>query len=184
MVSAQPQYMTAEDLWSLPDDGYRHELVRGELVRLPMSSMESSSIAALIVGALVAFTRGTGLGLVMGADGAFILRRNPDTTRIPDVSFVRTERLPQVEDRRWFPEMAPDLAVEVLSPADLALDTNDKVLDYIDAGVRIVWIVDPLRRSVTVFTPDGLGRVLREHDVLDGGDVLPSVQLAIADLFT
>lgn len=183
MASTQPKLMTAEDLWSMPDDGHRYEVVRGELVCLPMSSYRSSTVAARIIIAVGSFALGAGLGEVAGADGAFILRRDPDTTRIPDVSFVRADRLPSMEERFQFLELAPDLAIEVLSPTDRTSATNDKVLDYLDAGVSIVWVVDPLRRTVTVYTPDGVGRLLREHDTLDGADVLPGFQLAIADLF-
>lgn len=182
-MSAQPRLMTAEDLWSLPDDGNRYEVVRGQLVCLPMSSYQSSTIAARIVIALGGFAHPAGLGVVAGADGAFILRRDPDTTRIPDVSFVRAGRLPPVEERDRFPELAPDLAVEVLSPSDRASETNDKVLDYLDAGVHIVWVVDPPRRTVAVYTPDSVAHILREHDTLDGGDALPGFRLPIADLF-
>lgn len=178
-----PQLMTAEDLWLLPDDGLRYELVRGELVNLPMSSFANSVLGVRVVAALGNFAARGKLGMVTGADCPFILARNPDTARLPNLAFVRAERLPVPEDRRRFPEMAPDLAVEVLSPSDRTVETNDKVLDYLDAGVRLVWVVDPPRRTVTVYTPDGIARVLREHDTLDGGDVLPGFQLAIADLF-
>jgi len=184
MVSAQPQFITAEDLWSMPDDGNRYELIRGELVRLPMSSMESSSIAMHIGSELRTFVRTSGLGLVMGADGAFILRRNPDTTRIPDVSFVSAERLPPVEERRRFPEMAPDLAVEVISPSDRTSETNRKVMDYLEAGVRLVWVVDPPVRTVAVHTPDRVVHILHEDDTLDGGDVLPGFTLPVANIFS
>ena len=81
MAISHPTLMTAENLWSLPDDGYRYELVRGELVRLPMSSLESSAIAVRIAVALGNFAHPTGLGWVSGVDGAYILKRDPDTTR-------------------------------------------------------------------------------------------------------
>jgi Uma2 family endonuclease len=175
--------MTAEELAEMPDDGHRYELVRGELVRLPMSSIESSVIAMRIGIALGAFVYPAGLGWIAGADGAFILERQPDTTRIPDVSFIRADRFPPPGERRHFAELAPDLAVEVLSPSDRTSETNDKVLTYLDAGVQLIWIVDPPRRIVTVYTPDSVARVLRETDELDGGDVLPGFRLRIADIF-
>lgn len=88
MTITQPKLMTAEEFQDLPDDGNRYELVRGELVELPMSNYRSSATAIRIAIALGTFAHPAQLGTVTGADGAFVLRRGPDTTRIPDVSFV------------------------------------------------------------------------------------------------
>lgn len=183
MTITQPKLMTAEEFQDLPDDGNRYELVRGELVDLPMSSYRSSATAIRIAIALGTFAHPAQLGTVTGADGAFVLRRGPETTRIPDVSFVCAERVPPDDEQHRFPELAPDLAVAVLSPSDRTSETNARVLDYLDAGVRLVWVVDPPQRTVTVHTADGIARTLRETDTLDGGDVLPGFTLAVADIF-
>ena len=184
-MAAQPTttLLTADDLLVMPDDGYRYELVKGELIRLPISSHQSSRIAIRIANRLGPFVETHALGNIAGADGAYILISDPYTVRIPDVSFVRAERLPPDDAWEKFLELAPDLAVEVVSPSDSANDVHEKVLEYLDAGVRLVWVVHPLRRTVTVYTPDRTARVLSEGDTLDGGDVLPGFTLAISDVF-
>jgi Uma2 family endonuclease len=175
--------LTADDLLAMPDDGNRYALLRGELVSTPMSSYESSDIAMGIGSALRAFEHPRGLGRVAGADGAFILARDPYTVRIPDTSFVRIDRLPPVEERRRFLELAPDLAVEAVSPSDSANDVHEKVIEYLDYGVRLVWVVHPIQWTVTVYGPDRSARVLSVDDTLDGGDVLPGFTLPVADIF-
>jgi Uma2 family endonuclease len=184
MVTVDTKLMTAEELMELPDDGNRYELICGELVQLPMSSMESSSIAAVIIGELIAFVRPQRLGLVMATDGAYILGRDPDTTRVPDASFIRADRVPPPAERRRFANLAPDLAVEVISPSDRASEVTTKVLTYLEKGVRLVWVVDPPTRTVTIYAPDGNARVLHDTDTLDGGDVLPGFSLPVIDIFT
>lgn len=175
--------LTADDLLAMPEDGNRYELLRGELVSTPMSSYESSDIAMGIGSALRAFAHTRGLGRVAGADGAFILARDPYTVRIPDASFVQIDRLPPANQRRRFLELAPDLAVEVVSPSDSANDVQEKVLEYLDFGVQLIWVVHPVQRTVTVYTPDRHARVLSETDTLDGGDVLPGFTLPVAGIF-
>ena len=175
--------LTADDLLAMPEDGNRYELLRGELVSTPMSSYESSDIAAGIVTALRTYAHANKLGRVASADGAFIPAHDPYTVRIPDVSFVRMERLPSLEQRRRFLELATDLAVEVVSPSDSANAVHEKVLEYLGAGVHQVWIVHPIQRTVTVYSEGGVARVLGEVDTLDGGDLLPGFSLAVADIF-
>lgn len=175
--------LTADDLLAMPEDGNRYELLRGELVSTPMSSYESSDIAAGIVTALRTYAHSRKLGRVAGADGAFILVRDPYTVRIPDASFVRMNRLPPPEQRRRFLELAPDLAVEVVSPSDSANAVHEKVLEYLGAGVQLVWVVHPIQRTVTVYSKDMLAHVLGEDNTLDGGDLLPGFTLAVADIF-
>jgi Uma2 family endonuclease len=187
MATTEPRtttLLTPDDLMALPDDGSRYELIEGELVELPMSSFESSDIAVGIASALRNFAHPRGLGRVAGADGAYIVARDPYAVRSPDASFVRADRLPPPEERTRFLELAPDLAVEVVSPSDRADDVNDKVREYLDVGVKLIWVVHPRRRMVTVYTPDRVAHLLYEDDTLDGGDVLPGFQVPVADIFT
>jgi Uma2 family endonuclease len=100
----------------------------------------------------------------------------------PDASFARADRLREVDEDHFIP-LAPDLAVEVISPSDRTGYTRAKVSEYLHAGVRLLWLVDPRRRMVTVHTPDGAARVLRIEDELDGGDVLPGFRLPLTDVF-
>ena len=185
-MAAEPTtatWLTADDLLAMPEDGNRYELHRGELVSTPMSSYESSDIAMGIGSLLRAFAHSQGLGRVAGADGAFILARDPYTVRIPDASFVRMDRLPPPEQRRRFLELAPDLAVEVVSPSDSANDVQEKVREYLDYGVQLIWVVHPIQRTVTVYRPDHSAQVLYEDESLDGGDVLPGFSLVVAEIF-
>lgn len=175
--------LTADDLAQLPDDGFLYELDRGDLVRLPLSNFNSSHIAMKIGVALGSFAHAAGLGLVAGADGAFVLSIDPDTVRVPDVSFVRADRLPPVQDRNRFLRLAPDLAVEVVSPSDTTAETLDKVREYLDAGVRMIWVVQPGSRMVTVYAGDRTARVLYEEETIDGVEVLPGFTLLVAEMF-
>lgn len=101
----------------------------------------------------------------------------------PDLAFVRGERLPPREQWQGFLRLAPDLAVEILSPNDRAGYVTDKVMAYLDAGTQLVWLVDPRRHLVTVYTADRLARLLRSGESLDGGAVLPGFALPLDELF-
>lgn len=175
--------MTAEELEQLPDDGYhRYELMRGELITMSPTSRRPSRIGLEIGGRILAHVKGQGLGEAYGADAGFILARNPDIVLSPDASYVRAERLQGVDEDHFLP-FAPDLAVEVISPSDRAGAIADKVMEYLDAGTRLLWLIEPRRRTVTVYTPDRSARILTEADELDGGEVLSGFRLPIAELF-
>ncbi|HCG28761.1 MAG TPA: Uma2 family endonuclease [Thermomicrobiales bacterium] len=182
-IPATTPRLTADDLLQMPDDGHRYELDCGELVQLPMSSFNSSRIAVRISSAMYAFVNARGLGYIAGVDGAYILKRDPDVVRVPDVSFVRAERMPPEEQWSRFLDLAPDLAVEVISPSDTVRDSLDKVREYLDAGVQLVWVVQPSRRMVTVYYPDRTARLYYDDATLDGGDILPGFTLPVADIF-
>jgi Uma2 family endonuclease len=184
MTSTPAGLVTAEALFDMPDNGGRTELVRGELREMSPGSPWSSEVGILIAAALIGHVRPRRLGSVFGDEAGFILARNPDTVRAPDVAFVRADRLPPPAQREFFLALAPDLVVEVLSPTDRAHDVHDKIHEYLEAGVRLVWLVDPRARRVTVCLPDRTTRTLGASDVLDGGDVLPGFQLTLADLFS
>jgi Uma2 family endonuclease len=174
--------MTAEELFELPDDGLRHELVEGELRTMTPAGFQHGDVALELAFHVKAFVREHGLGKVLAAETGFVLGRAPDTVRAPDVAFVRSDRVPAGRERR-FAELAPDLVAEVTSPADRVAEVNAKVGQWLDAGVRLVWVVDPETEVVVVHHPDGLARVLRGDDVLDGGDVLPGFRLPLPELF-
>jgi Uma2 family endonuclease len=112
-----------------------------------------------------------------------VLRRGPDTVRAPDMAVVRADRVPPREVRRTFAELAPDLVAEVVSPYDRVAEVNGTVPQWLDAGIRLVWIVDPETRVVVAHEPEGVAHLLREDDALDGGDVLPGFSLPLRELF-
>lgn len=180
--SLEPRLLSEWDLASLPDDGFRHELQAGLLLAEPSPFPLHAQVQARIIELLAGFARPHGLGQVL-CDGGFLLASNPDTVRGPDVSFVTRDRWNAVTDRGRFFRGAPDLAVEVLSPSNRAGEIHAKVADYLAAGARLVWIVDPKRQSVTIHETLLAPRRLGPHDVLDGGDVLPGFVIRIETLF-
>src|SRR5881397_884749 len=119
--------MTAQELYGLPDDGLRHELIAGQLLSEPPSGFEHGTVGSKIVQLLAEFVRPRGLGAVCGPDTGFFLAQSPDTVRCPDVSFVSRDRIPPAERRKEFFAGAPDLVVEVLSPGDRPGDVRAKV---------------------------------------------------------
>lgn len=177
----QATLMTAEDLMANPVANMCTELVAGHIqVREPPGFVHGLVAGRLII-AIGMHVRTRALGVVLAAESGFTLFRNPDTVRAPDVAFIRTDRLPTTK-LHTYPEFAPDLAVEVLSPSDRAGTVLSKIGDWIDAGARLVWIVDPVRRLVRVYRADGSEVLLTAEDELDGEDVLPGLVISIAEM--
>jgi Uma2 family endonuclease len=177
---ATTKLWTIADVERLPDDGFRYELVRGELYRMPQPQGRHGLVVAAVVWFVYGFVRERDLGRVYDQSGV-VLERGPDTLLGPDLSFIRRERLPA--DLDAWPEVAPDLVVEVVSPSQSGPSIERKVALYLAAGVRLVWVVDPERRTVHVYRADGTDLVLTEQDELDGEDVLPGFRLPVAQLF-
>ncbi len=178
------EILTIEEFAELPEeDGYRLELVRGHLVREQGPGPRHGLLFVTLSGKIDSFARERGLGYTLGNAG-FVLALDPPTVRIPDISFVSRERVPPegLSDAFW--HMAPDLAVEILSPSNRAGEIQEKVLEYLTGGSRLVWVVDPKTESVTAYRPSGDIRLLHGDDVLDGEDVLPGFRLTLPDLFS
>lgn len=177
--------LTAEQFFDLPPEASRgQELIQGELRAMAPAGFEHGRVAAAFVAALRAFVRPAGLGVVLSSETGFTIGRDPDTVRAPDAAFIRADRVPPRENRTGFVELAPDLVVEVVSTSDRATNVLAKALSWLDAGVRLVWVADPALRSVTVYRPDGLARIVRGQDAeLDGEDVLPGLRLPLAEVF-
>jgi Uma2 family endonuclease len=171
-MSAQPARLTAEELLRTPIADKRVELVRGVLVvREPAGS--THGLVAMNLGVEVAvYVKRTGAGAVYAAETGFQLATNPDTVRAPDVAFVTRDRLPP-RGTTGYPALAPDLAVEVLSPGDRPGEVLAKVADWLSAGTRLVWVVDPARRIARVYRADGSETLVTADQALDGEDVLP-----------
>ena len=181
-LSLGKRLLTEEDLANVPGDGFRHELQAGLLLAEPRPFPLHAQVQARIIELLAGFVRSHGLGQVLG-DGGFLLASNPDTVRGPDVSFVTRDRWSAVTDRGRFFRGAPDLAVEILSPSNRPGEIHAKVADYLAAGARLVWIVDPKRRTVTIhetlLAPCRVG----PEGFVDGGDVLPGFAIPVASIF-
>lgn len=170
MTSAVP--MTAEELLRLNLPDKRTELVKGRLVVREPAGPPHGRVAMRIAVAISNHVYQHELGETFAAETGFTLHRNPDTVRAADAAFIAIERLPPPETR-GFPELAPDLVVEVLSPDDRPGEILAKVADWLTAGCRLVWVIDPMRRAGRVYRADGTMALLGEHDAFDGEDVLP-----------
>lgn len=163
-----------------PDDAYVTELVQGVLVREPRPSRPHGRYQMLLGAALV--TWGRGAGAEVTAESGYLLSEDPPTLRGPDIGVV-VDPLSRAEVPPGWTRGAPDVVVEILSPSDTSTAIQAKTLDYLEAGARLVWIVDPSARTVTVYRPDGSARVLRAAETLDGEDVLEGFALPLSELF-
>lgn len=182
-VGSPEGLLSLEEFERLPEEGeYRLELVRGRVVREPRPGARHGWLAGRLHVAVDAHARKHELGLAIIETG-FLLNDEPPTVRGPDVAFISASRVPPGDLSLGFWTRAPDLAVEVLSPSNSMADIDEKVREYLTSGGRLVWVVDPIRRSVTVYrSPDDI-QLLKEGDVLDGGGVLPGFALSISRLF-
>jgi len=166
----------------IPQGEIDYELVRGEVRPVTPVTYDHRRFVGRLLVRVGGFVEEHDLGDV-GPEGGFVLERDPLTLLAPDISFVRKERSPPLEERAGFPQLAPDLGIEVLSPSNSALEMEERVALYLEAGVRAVWIFNPERRTVTTHRPDGVARTLRADDTLDGGDVLPGFSVRVGELF-
>jgi Uma2 family endonuclease len=171
---------TAEQLLVAGDIG-RCELVRGELRMMIPAGGEHGRITGKLTCAVGNHVMSRQLGTFYAAETGFLLSEDPDTVRAPDVAFIRAGRA--AAPARGFVPGAPDLAVEVLSPDDRPGYVREKVAEWLEAGARAVWVVDPRARAVTVHVSTRDPRTLQETDTLDGGDALPGFELAVRDIF-
>lgn len=173
--------VTADELFRLPDDGYRYELVRGELRKMTPAGFDHGAIIMNLAAPLGQHVKSHGVGVVCGAETGFRLASDPDTVLAPDIAFVRRERIPAAGRPSGFWLGAPDLAVEVLSPSDAVFAVDEKVAAWLAAGAAAVWVVT--RRTVTVHRVAGETRILSESDTLDGEELVPGFRLRVADVF-
>ena len=174
--------VSADELLLLPRDGMRSELVRGEVRKMPPPGAEHGSTTSNIHYFLEDFVRPKYLGRIFAAETGFLIERDPDTVRAPDCAFVSRDRMPHPIPRKYLP-FAPDLAVETLSPDDRPPAVKEKVEQWLQCGSRAVWVIDPVRREVTVYRTGRAPRVLGEGDTLDGEEILPGFSILVARIF-
>ncbi|HSI37022.1 MAG: Uma2 family endonuclease [Phycisphaerae bacterium] len=176
--------ITPEELLAMPD-AVDFELVDGQLVERQMG-FESSEIAARIIGILIAFLRGKHLGRIAGADGSYqCFPTAPKKVRKPDVSLIRTGRLPNEKSPEGHCPIAPDLAVEVISPNDLAEEVEEKVNEYLAVGVPLIWVVSPASKTVRAHRPGSpsAATVYTATDTITGEDVIPGFTCRVGEFF-
>jgi Uma2 family endonuclease len=180
---AKKVLLTAQDLFQMPDDDMRHELVKGELRTMPPAGGMHGFVAGEIFARIRSFVREHQLGYTFAAETGFVIGQNPDTVRAPDVAFVSTERLPEGGPPAFFPHVVPDLVVEVVSPYDRRREVEAKARAWLQAGACIVWVIDPVRRTGLAFEGDQVD-LLSPDDVFDGKAILPGFTCRLGDLFT
>ena len=160
------------------------ELVRGEVVRMTPPRSEHGLICWTLSGLFWDYVRRAGLGYCFSNDAAIVTERNPDTVRGPDLCYYSEARWPRSEiGRTPLPPVAPDLAVEVVSPSNRPGAMLRKVGEYLDAGVLLIWVVDPRSRTLTMYRPDAAAVVLREDQTIEDLPELPGFHCAVADIF-
>ena len=179
---AVPDLLTAEELLylSLPDK--QTELVRGRLVVREPPGYRHGLVAFAIAARIGEFVRVNDLGVVVAAETGFKLFSNPDTVRAADAAFLSRDRAPDPPPPGYL-ALAPDLVVEILSPNDRAGEVQAKVSDWLTAGSRLVWVIDPGRKRAVVYREDGSVDLLANDDTLSGEDVLPGFSCSLADVW-
>ena len=175
-------WKTEDDLAALPDNDRRHELVAGVIVEEPLPMALHDRVRRRLERVLEAFVESHRLGEVFGEAG-YLLARDPDTVRGPDLSFVRAERLVGFDETRFF-RGAPDLAVEILSPSNRKKEVEAKISDYLKAGCHLVWVIDPKKRTATAYRALHAPRLVAPDGTLDGEDVLPGLSIPLASIFS
>jgi Uma2 family endonuclease len=182
-MAVEPRLMTAEELLALPDDGMRHELVKGEIRTMAPAGGEHGDIGGTVHGNVFIVVRAGRMGRVFNSDTGFLLGRDPDTVRAPDVAFIRADRIPPegIPKKGYIP-IAPDLVVEVVSPGDTAAEVQETVEEWLGFGARAVWVVYPSGPRLQLNLPDGSARTLGPDDDIDGGEALPGFRMRLRDL--
>lgn len=174
---------TAQELFELPDDGKRYELVRGELREMAPAGARHRRAAMRLGSLLDQHTAAEMLGIVLAAETGFRISRNPDTVRAPDVSFVSREHVPPGGLLEGYWDLAPDLAVQVVSPSDTAAGIQSKVQMWLETGVLLVWVVYPDTRSVVAYESLKEISTFTIEDGLSGGSVMPGFECKVSEIF-
>lgn len=181
-IATPTRHYAPDDLLKMPD-GDRYELVDGQLVERNIGT-ESSHIGGRIFRWLGNYGEDGGLGIALPADASYrCFPDDSDKVRRPDASFIRQDRVPPTGRLKGHCLVAPDLVVEVVSPNDLYSDVEEKVAEYLAAGVQLVWVVNPPTRSVRIRRADGTSTDLGDADELTGETILPGFRCRIGDLF-
>ena len=183
-MSISTNMITAEQLLAMPDDGHRYELIEGELHMMSPAGSRHGRITMRMGSMLEQHVRANQLGAVYAAETGFLVARNPDTVRAPDVAFVGKRKLDPTGDIDGYLPLAPDLAVEVVSPNDSSTFVEAKAQMWLEAGTAMVLVVDPATRTVRVYRTKDSIDVLTESDELDASAVVAGWKLAVGEFFS
>jgi len=162
----------------LTNDYSSYEYAKGELVPMSFPTMEHGEISTNIVTLLNNYVRQHQLGRIYTAETTFQVG---ESGRKPDVAFVSQERLP--ENKRQASQSPPDLAIEVVSPSDTVYNVLEKVLEYLDAGTQMLWVIEPIIKTVTVYRSRSDIKIFTQNDILTGEKVIEGFQCAVAEIF-
>ncbi|NHZ72231.1 MAG: Uma2 family endonuclease [Aquificales bacterium] len=182
--AVKKQTMTAEKLVSLSPEARRGELIQGEFISMSPAGFMHGRIALKIGTYLNIFVLENHLGAAYAAETGFVLKRNPDTVRAPDVAFVTAEHAAKQSKETGFFEGAPDLAVEVISPSETMADIESKLFDYLEAGTQVVWLVFPRTQSITVYRSLTDIRIFTIEDSIDCSELLPGFSVTVEEIFS
>jgi len=180
---ATGQLVTREQLASMPDGEGRTELILGRVVRMPPAFAKHCGLSGNIAVAAGPSMSAAQPCQVLIAEPGFMLRRRPDTVRVPDVAFVLRERYDAAVLAGGYVEGPPDIAVEVISESQARAQLEDKVAEYLEAGGRLVWVIDPEARVARVYRPGSQVEEVAADGVLSGEDVIPGLMVPLADVF-
>ena len=182
MSAIATKLITAEEFLNMPEpeDGSKQELFRGEIVTMAVNQAEHCLVHTQLVWLLKNVVNPGKLGWVL-MENAVTVERDPDTVRGPDIAFYRISRVPNLPHE--YNPLPPDLIVEILSPSYQRGAVREKIREYLGAGVRLVWVVDPDAQTVMVYDGNLRGVELGEDDTITGGDVLPGFACKVAELF-
>ena len=183
MSAVATKLITAVEFARLPNpaNGSRQELVKGEIVEMPPAQGRHGYLQVEFSAILRQYVKPNKLGWVVTESGT-LLERNPDTVRGPDVSFYSIARQPEPPDAYF--SIAPDLAIEILSPSSRRKQVREKIEEYIHNGVRTVWLVDPDANTITVYNGTMRGVEYGPADTVDGGEVIPGFSLRVSEFFS
>ena len=179
MTPAAPQ--SAEDLLRFREPGKTAELVRGVLVVREPPSTGHGARSNRLAYRVTEFVERHGLGRVFAQDTGFKIARDPDTVRAPDVAFVARDRLDQIPDD-GYAQLAPDWVAEILSPGDRPGEVLEKIGQWLDAGVQLVWVLDPVRRGARIYRADGSVSMVEPDEELDGEAVFPGFRVPLGEI--
>lgn len=177
----QDRLITGEELYRMGDIGPA-ELVRGEIVRHMPTGHPHGLIENIIGALLYLYLQGRKIGYALTGEVGIYTQRNPDTIRAVDIAFISNERYRQLSLSGYL-DQAPELAVEIMSPANTWSEIHEKLAEYFGIGVKLVWVVDPQLEQVHVYRAMDDVTLLQKEDVLTGEDVLPGFEAALADIF-
>ena len=182
-VADPPKLLSAEEYLALPDDGRFTELVKGEVIDVPRPNFRHGVVCNKIGRLLGEYVAARGLGWVLNNDSGILTERDPDTLRGADVAFFSYQRVPKDDPPTGYPEVAPELVFEVLSPSDRWSDLSPKIDEYLRAGVVVVVVAEPDQRHVMTLEQDKSPRFYGPDDELALPQVFPDFRVTVRSLF-